>query len=382
MNQKFNLNKIFEGLISYAIERQNGAERYQPLNMPPWSEMRRQWINGILCGMAELNGEDLDSNYLERIDHCLDQACKSFAVEPLPLKLQKYTIRCLSRYTAELELCSGDQRAKLMQVYDLLEDMISHLQWNSLSNGLYPLMKHLESALPRLTALQPICFSRLVIGGERGPSGTTYVSGIVNTPEQIMASDLYAELSAQNPMVEKWPAIYVNYYCGKSDSPIDLRNATEFDLRIIRMAGNRFLNMDGVHSDSYRELYLSATKGASTMRILKVEPGQVPYEKEIPNTLESIQAEVGGGLFQPLYVGEGIVLCCNEEGKLNGMEPNRWLGNDIVCGPFFLVGDSESGNFVSLTDDQLSLGMETFAEPEQFTGEEPELEPWMEFYTF
>ena len=56
------------------------------------------------------------------------------------------------------------------------------------------------------------------------------------------------------------------------------------------------------------------------MRILKVEPGQVPYEKDIPNTLESIQAEVGGGLFQPLYVGEGIVLCCNEEGKLNGME--------------------------------------------------------------
>lgn len=118
------------------------------------------------------------------------------------------------------------------------------------------------------------------------------------------------------------------------------------------------------------------------MRILKVEPGQVPYEKDIPNTLESIQAEVGGGLFQPLYVGEGIVLCCNEEGKLNGMEPNRRLGNDIVCGPFFLVGGSESGNFVSLTDDQLSLGMETFAEPEQFTGEEPELEPWMEFYTF
>ena len=92
------------------------------------------------------------------------------------------------------------------------------------------------------------------------------------------------------------------------------------------------------------------------MRILKVEPGQVPYEKEISNTLESIQAEVGSGLFQPLYVGEGIVLCCNEEGKLNGMEPNRRLGNDIVCGPFFLVGDSESGDFVSLTDDQLALG--------------------------
>ena len=73
LNQKFNLNKIFKGLVSYAIECQDNAERYQPLNAPPWSEMRRQWINGILCGMAELNGEDLDSDYLERIDHCLDQ---------------------------------------------------------------------------------------------------------------------------------------------------------------------------------------------------------------------------------------------------------------------------------------------------------------------
>lgn len=118
------------------------------------------------------------------------------------------------------------------------------------------------------------------------------------------------------------------------------------------------------------------------MRILKVEPGKHPYEKEISNNLLSIQQEVGGGLFQPVYIGSNIVLCCNEEGKFNGMEPNRRLGNDIVCGPFFLVGDSESGDFVSLTDDQLALGMEAFAEPEQFTGEEPELEPWMEFHVW
>lgn len=62
------------------------------------------------------------------------------------------------------------------------------------------------------------------------------------------------------------------------------------------------------------------------MRILKVEPGQVPYEKDIPNTLESIQAEVGGGLFQPLYVGEGIVLCCNEEGNSMAWNPTAdWV---------------------------------------------------------
>ena len=117
------------------------------------------------------------------------------------------------------------------------------------------------------------------------------------------------------------------------------------------------------------------------MRILKVEPGKVPYEKEINNDLRSVQAEVGGGLFQPVCLGNGIVLCCNEEGKLNGMAPNRRLGDDIICGPFFLVGDDGEGDFVSLMDEQLARCREQFGKPQQFTGEEPELEPRIEFYS-
>ena len=88
------------------------------------------------------------------------------------------------------------------------------------------------------------------------------------------------------------------------------------------------------------------------MRILKVEPGQAPYEKEMEDTLAAIQQEVQG-LFQPVYVEDGVILCCNEEGKLNGMAPNRWLEEDIICGPFFLVGDDHEGGFCSLTDDQI-----------------------------
>jgi len=116
------------------------------------------------------------------------------------------------------------------------------------------------------------------------------------------------------------------------------------------------------------------------MKILKVEPGKAPYEKEIDNTLENIQQEVGGGLFQPVYLGGRVILCCNEEGKLNGMEPNRRVGDDIICGPFFLVSEDSEGEFVSLSDKQMQLCKELFAEPEQFTGEEPELEPHVEFY--
>ena len=50
------------------------------------------------------------------------------------------------------------------------------------------------------------------------------------------------------------------------------------------------------------------------MRILKVEPGEVPYVKDMKDGLEAIQQEVQG-LFQPVYVEDGVILCCNEEGK-------------------------------------------------------------------
>ncbi len=117
------------------------------------------------------------------------------------------------------------------------------------------------------------------------------------------------------------------------------------------------------------------------LRILKVVPGEKPYEKEIKNDLRSVQAEVGGGLFEPVCLGNGLVLCCNEEGKLNGMAPNRWLDGNIICGPFFLVGEDDQGEFVSLTDEQLAQCQERFGEPQQFTGEEPELKPRIEFYS-
>ena len=116
------------------------------------------------------------------------------------------------------------------------------------------------------------------------------------------------------------------------------------------------------------------------LRILKVEPGETPYEKEIENDFHRVQDEVGGGLFQIVYLDNNILLCCNEEGKLNGMAPNRWWENDIICGPFFLVGENGAGDFVSLTDEQMAECQEMFGEPVQFDENDPHLNPRWEFY--
>ena len=96
--------------------------------------------------------------------------------------------------------------------------------------------------------------------------------------------------------------------------------------------------------------------------------------------MESIQREVGG-LFEPVYLEAKVVLCCNEEGKINGMKPNRRVGRDIICGPFFLAGLNREGELTSLSEEKLKEYSKLFHEPEQFSGNEPELEPRMTFYS-
>lgn len=116
------------------------------------------------------------------------------------------------------------------------------------------------------------------------------------------------------------------------------------------------------------------------IRILKIEPGKTPYVKEINNDLEGSQAEVQG-LIDCMRLEDGSIAVVNDEGKINGMEPNRRYRNDIICGPFFICGISED-EFTSLTDEQIEKFTVQFGEIQEFTGQEPELEPRITFMTF
>ncbi len=77
------------------------------------------------------------------------------------------------------------------------------------------------------------------------------------------------------------------------------------------------------------------------MKVLMVEPGYAPYEKEI-NGLEEMQAAVGG-LIQFIYpYEEQVAIVCNDEGLINRMKFNRSVpgGYGGVFGPFFVCGTS------------------------------------------
>ena len=110
------------------------------------------------------------------------------------------------------------------------------------------------------------------------------------------------------------------------------------------------------------------------MRVLIVEPGKVPYAKNIDPGLHSMQ-EVVGGLIQAVYpFEEPVALICNEEGKLLNLPLNRALREpssgqiyDVVAGIFFLcAAPPDSQNFESLTEEQIRRYSEIYAVPEVF----------------
>ena len=100
----------------------------------------------------------------------------------------------------------------------------------------------------------------------------------------------------------------------------------------------------------------------SRIKGLLVKPYELPEEIEIENTLEAKQHLVGGYI-ECLYPEDdtSVVFICNEEGKINGMTLNRFIGYGIIAGPFLILGDDyENGDFKSLTNNQINKYKERF----------------------
>ncbi len=122
------------------------------------------------------------------------------------------------------------------------------------------------------------------------------------------------------------------------------------------------------------------TNEDNLLQIVYVEPNRQPFTSEVGNDLKSLQRAVGGYI-EPISMGDGTLLVGNEESKLIGMEGNRRIGESIIAGPFFIVGE-DGEDFCSLTDEETQRYMERFAEPEQLTQAEVEGDMGFTFYTF
>lgn len=76
---------------------------------------------------------------------------------------------------------------------------------------------------------------------------------------------------------------------------------------------------------------------AEYLKVVMVEPHKAPYVTEIEDELSALQRAVGGYI-EVVGNGDGTLIVCNEEGKLEGLEGNRRIhdGMSIIAGTFLL----------------------------------------------
>ena len=91
------------------------------------------------------------------------------------------------------------------------------------------------------------------------------------------------------------------------------------------------------------------------MRIVFKQPGKAPRSMIVPNTLDMLQQLVGGYIETAPFDDNGIVVICNEEGRLLQLEPNFFgaKAGSLFLGSCVLVRDDGGEDFESLTDDDV-----------------------------
>lgn len=88
------------------------------------------------------------------------------------------------------------------------------------------------------------------------------------------------------------------------------------------------------------------------IRIIRIPAGEKPRVEHVTPTLEKFQELVGGWIEIVAVRRDGLEVCCNEEGKLQGLPLNFpiFSGNDIICGDAFLLRHDDEGEAASVTD--------------------------------
>lgn len=261
--------RCIEGLMQYAAERQVGFERHQKseypfLRMPEYRNQQIRKLIGDIANTYKLT--DDPESLLVAFNERLAAAKRSFAVELTPFAMQRDAVQGLLHYVCARSACADDARLLLMDAKELLEDITVYLPWDAQKAGVYPASDHVELELRRQTAARNIVFTRILMGGERGPGAEDYVGGVVKTEDGVRSTKLFSDLHEQYPEIENWPAMCIVYrgnYCRGIPEP-----ASELDLTIMRGMGEKFLDMKGVeYCGGLREFSLSVSEQPQQMTL-------------------------------------------------------------------------------------------------------------------
>ena len=95
----------------------------------------------------------------------------------------------------------------------------------------------------------------------------------------------------------------------------------------------------------------------SKIRVLVVEPGKMPEDREIESHIDPIKTIVGGWI-EMISLGrnstqETFALYCNEEALRLGIPFNRNVRGHSILGTFLITKIDSSGDEISLSDEDV-----------------------------
>lgn len=99
------------------------------------------------------------------------------------------------------------------------------------------------------------------------------------------------------------------------------------------------------------------------IKVMVFEPLREPHIENIKNVTEAYKSIVEGET-KEIRLDERTLLICNAEGKEKELVPNRSIGNDIICGTFFLATDTGSDKYASITPMQAQFYYKRYGEAE------------------
>jgi len=185
--------------------------------------------------------------------------------------------------------------------------------------------------------------------------------------EQKVQGDCYGSILSNKPIEMTEESFY-----GLETNTVGIRPVGDEDLKIDEYA------MASVKNYLNGRFELTPEPEAN-IRVLIVEPRELPRETVIPNTLQAKQ-EIVEGLIEAVYPFEDqVALVCNDEGKLIGLPLNRRVGGDIIAGTFIVCGiDNRNASFSSLSDEQVKHYSDMFKTIEIYIpkGSIPVAESW------
>lgn len=107
----------------------------------------------------------------------------------------------------------------------------------------------------------------------------------------------------------------------------------------------------------------------SRIKVMVFEPLRKPHIEYIVKDHEAYKSIVEGE-YRDQYLDKRTILVQNSKDKELKLVPNRHIGNDIICGTFFIVGDGGDCSYTSLSDAQVQYYYKQFSEAEVISQQE------------